>query len=104
MYKLTFLPLAKKDMDEIVYYISFNLKNKKAALDSANEFIKNANNILTFSYGASEYTSLVNKLEYTYRCVKIKNFYMFYVIDEDKKVITIVRVLYRKRNIDKLLK
>ena len=27
MYKLEFLPIAKKDMDDIIYYVSNNLKN-----------------------------------------------------------------------------
>ena len=27
MYKLEILPIAKKDMDDIIYYISHNLKN-----------------------------------------------------------------------------
>ena len=32
MYKLEFLTIAKKDMDDIIYYISNTLNNKKAAL------------------------------------------------------------------------
>ena len=90
-------------MDEIIYYIAYNLKNKKAALDLASEFVKQANNILIFPYGVSEYIPF-NKLEYTYRCVKIRNICMFYTIDENNKVITIVRVLYRKMDIEKILK
>lgn len=31
MYKLQFLPIAKKDMDDIVYYVSNNLKNSSSA-------------------------------------------------------------------------
>ena len=31
MYKIEFLPLAKKDIDDIIYYISHNLKNITAS-------------------------------------------------------------------------
>ena len=43
------------------------------------------------------------KLKYEYRSYKIKNFLIFYTIDENKKLITIVRVLYQKVNIDNIL-
>ena len=33
MYKLEFLPIAKKDIDDIVYYITNNLKNRTAAIN-----------------------------------------------------------------------
>ena len=33
MYKLEFLPIAKKDIDDIIYYISNNLKNNAAAIN-----------------------------------------------------------------------
>ena len=31
MYKIEFLPIAKKDIDDIIYYISYNLKNITAS-------------------------------------------------------------------------
>lgn len=73
MYKLEFLPIAKKDIDEIIYYISNNLKNKTAADNLAKNFIKGANNILEFPYGSSVYKT-AKKLEWEYRYLKIKNF------------------------------
>ncbi len=103
MYRLEYLKLAKEDMDNIIYYISYHLKNKTAALHLAEEFIKSTNNIMLFPYGTSEYVSTW-KLKNKYRRVKVKNFYIFYTIDEKKKVITIARVVYRKRDLDKLLK
>lgn len=39
MYKLEFLPIAKKDIDDIIYYISNSLKNKVAAKNMADSFI-----------------------------------------------------------------
>lgn len=102
MYKLEFLSLAKEDMDNIINYISHELKNKNAALNLANDFINQTNNILLFPYSNPIYSPF-KKLKNEYRVDKIKNFLMFYIINEDKKIITIVRVIYNKRNIENLL-
>lgn len=102
MYQLEFLPIAKKDIDDIIYYISNNLKNTIAAQNLAQKFIIGANSILEFPYGSPIYNSL-KKLNYEYRSIKIKNFLMFYIINENKKVITIVRVLYQKMEINQIL-
>ena len=48
VYKLEFLPIAKRDMDDIIYYISNTLNNKKAASALAQSFINSANSILNF--------------------------------------------------------
>lgn len=103
MYKIEYLPIAKSDMEEIIYYISQELKNTKAALDLINEFRKQEKNILTFPYGSS-ICQTIKPLKYEYRKVSASNFHIFYVIDENKKIITISRVLYQKRNIEEMLK
>lgn len=103
MYKLEFLPIAKKDIDDIIYYISNNLKNNATAINLSKCFIKGANSILEFPYGLSEYKA-TSKLKNVYRSIKIKNFLMFYTINEEDKIITIVRVLYQKRDITSILK
>ncbi len=102
MYKIEFLPIAKKDIDDIIYYISNNLKNRTAAINLSKEFIKGANSILEFPYGLSEYRTN-NKLNNVYRSIKIKKFLMFYTINEKDKIITIVRVLYQKMDINSIL-
>lgn len=102
MYNLEFLPIAKKDMDDIVYYISNVLNNRTAAINLSKCFVEGANSILNFPYGSSEY-KLVKNLKNVYRSIKIKNFLMFYTINETKKVITIVRVLYQKMDINSVL-
>lgn len=101
MYTLQILPTAEKDMENIIYYISHKLRNKLAAIKLSECFINGAKSILDFPYGAPAY-SFVN-LKYEYRSINIKNFLMFYTIDEDKKVITIMRVLYNKMDINHIL-
>ena len=102
MYKLEFLPIAKKDIENIIYYISNNLKNKTAAINLSNNFIKAVNNIVEFPYGSPEY-KIFTKLKYVYRKIKIKNFLMFYTINEENKTIIVVRILYSKMNINNIL-
>lgn len=102
MYQLVYLHLAKEDMEHIIYYIRYNLKNKSAAVNMANEFIRVANSILEFPYGNTEYIP-VKPLKNQYRSVKVKNFILFYTINEESKIITIVRVLYQKRDLEKIL-
>lgn len=102
MYKLELLPIAKKDIDDIIYYISNNLENKTAARNLANNFIKGTNSILEFPYGTSVYKT-TKELEQEYRSLKVKNFLMFYTINENDKIITIVRVLYHKMDINNIL-
>lgn len=46
MYKLEFLPIAKKDIDQIIDYISNTLKNPSSARNLAKQFIECSNNIL----------------------------------------------------------
>ena len=90
-------------MENIIYYISHNLNNKKAALTLTDELIQGTRSICDFPYGVSEYVP-IKKLNHTYRRIQVRNFYMFYTINEETKIITIARVLYRKRDIDHLLK
>ncbi|MBR2828379.1 MAG: type II toxin-antitoxin system RelE/ParE family toxin [Bacilli bacterium] len=103
MFKLNFLPTAKKDMDDIIYYISNIIKNKTAAHKLANDFINGANSILEFPYASPIYKT-TKRLRQDFRIFKIKNFLMFYTINEKDKEVTIVRVLYQKMDVNKRLK
>ena len=87
MYNLEFLPIAKKDMDDIVYYISNVLNNRTAAINLSKCFVEGANSILNFPYGSYKF---VKNLKNVYRSIKIKNFLMFYTINETKKVIFVL--------------
>ena len=102
MYKIEFLPLAKKDIDDIIYYISHNLKNITASKKLRDLFMQSLDNIIEFSYGSSIYQS-VGTLKYEYRSYRVKNCLMFYIVNEKQKLITIVRVLYQKMDINNIL-
>jgi plasmid stabilization system protein ParE len=102
MYKVGVLPVAVNDMEEIIYYVSHNLKNLSAARNLSNSFVEAMNSILKFPFGLPVYKT-IKKLKNEYRSIKIKNFLMFYTINEKEKTITIVRVLYQKKDINNIL-
>lgn len=103
MYKLEFLPIAKNDMLEIVKYISDDLKNPQAASKLADEFIEVAESVCQFPYANNVYMP-IKPLDLEYRRIIVKNYLMFYTVDENAKTVTIMRVVYARRNIDKQIK
>ena len=56
LYKLEYLPIARKDMLDIVRYISQDLKNPDAAKRLAAALVDQLNNVLTFPYSVPEPT------------------------------------------------
>ena len=98
MYKLEYLPVAQRDMVEIVRYISGELQNPAAADRLANA----AESILTFPYALPAYQP-IRPLKREYRKILVQNFLMLYWVDEEKKLVTIARVVYAKRDVARLL-
>ena len=103
MYKIEFLPIPKEDIDHIIYHISHHLKNISASKKLRSLFMNSLDYILQFPYGNPVYQT-TGTLKNEYRSYRVENFLMFYHINEDEKIITIVRVLYQKMDISNLLK
>lgn len=102
MYKLEYLPVAQRDMVEIVRYISGELQNPTAAARLAMELVNSAESVLTFPYALPAYQP-IRSLKREYRKILVQNFLMFYWVDEEKKLVTVARVVYAKRDISRLL-
>lgn len=102
MYELEYLPIARMDMLQIVQYISRELKNPEAAEHLATEMIHAAESVLIFPYSTPVYQP-IRTLKREYRKIVVQNYLMFYWIDEEKKVVTIARVIYAKRDYGRLL-
>ncbi len=101
-YKLEFLPIAKKDMTDIVLYISKDLQNPDAADRLAIEFIETAETLLTFPYTVPAYQP-IRPLKHEYRKIAVQNYLMFFWINEKDKTVTIARVIYAKKDYNRLL-
>lgn len=102
MYKLEYLPIALQDIVEIVNYISHTLKNQESASNLAESFIEKAESLLKFPY-KNPVCQLIRPLKYEYRKILVENYIMFYRVDEEKKLVTIARVIYAKRDFSNLL-
>ena len=102
MYRLEFLPDALQDMTEIIRYISHDLDNKTAALSLSEKLLSSAEKLKDFPYAHPVYQP-IRPLEKEYRKCVVKNYLMFYTVDEVEKTITIARVIFGKRDTEKML-
>ena len=102
-YQVEFLPSAQEDMVEIVRYISQELLNPIAAEDLAEDFVKTADSLSAFPYAHEAYIP-IRPLKHEYRKVSVKNYLMFFWVEEEKKIVTVARVIYAARDYGKLLK
>jgi len=102
MYQLKFLPLALQDMIEIVRYISHELFDPNAADNLADEMIAAAKRLVDFPY-INAIHQPIKPLKKEYRKLIVKNYIMFYWIDDKEKQVTIARVVYARRDYEKLL-
>ena len=102
MYSLEFLSVAKNDMLEIVKYISEELKNPVAADKLADDFILSAERVCEFPYSNNVYRP-IKPLETEYRRFIVNNYLMFYTVDETTKTVTVMRVIYARRDLEKQL-
>ena len=102
MYKLEFLPIARDDMLEAVKYIANELKSPVAAQNLADDFISAAERLCEFPYANNVYVP-IKPLELEYRRTIVKNYLMFYTVNEQTKTVTIMRVIYSKRDIENII-
>ena len=102
MYKLESLPVARRDMIEIVRYISQELQNPTAADQLAMELIEAGDSIPKFPYANPAFIP-IRPLKHEYRKLLVQNYFMFYWVDEVKKLVTVARVVYARRDYKRLL-
>lgn len=102
MYKLEYLPAARQDMVEIVRYLSQELCNPSAAEQLALELIEAGDRIPVFPY-ANPACIPIRPLKHEYRKLLVRNYLMFYWVDEAKKLVTVARVIHAKRAHERLL-
>ncbi len=102
MYKLEYLPAALQDLTEIARYISHSLNNPHAANNLSEEIVERVNQLTEAPYANPSYIS-IKPLTHEYRKLLIKNWLALYWIDEYAKTVTVARIIYAKRNYERLL-
>ncbi len=99
MYSSSYTALARKDLDEILQYISVELSNPIAASNLFKE-IKSA--ISTICRYPESCPLVINRSlkSRTIRRKLIKNYTLYYTQDKARKKIYIIRIMYSKRKHD----
>jgi toxin ParE1/3/4 len=100
MHKLKYLPLAVRDLNEIVDYISDALHAPKAALDLVDELDRSLLRLELFPYSCRVYQP-IRPLETEYRVMPVKNYLVFYVVTEQE--VEIHRILYVKMDVSNVV-
>lgn len=99
-YKLSFLPLFEQDLNEIVDYITANLQKPSAAERLVDDIEATVYKRLEAPLSFAPFRSS-KKRPHPYYRINVRNFSVFYVVIDD--TMEVRRVLYSKRNLDKLL-
>jgi plasmid stabilization system protein ParE len=97
MYNVEFLPIANKDITDTLQYISHTLDNKSAAKNIAESIAKSIDLLSEFPYSNPVYNP-IRPLHIEYRKIIVKNYIMFYSVNENHKTVTVHRFIYSGRN------
>lgn len=102
-YKVQITDFAKAELSEIVGYISESLCNKTAATSLLNEFSEQKSLLYDNPYTFSECPLEGLRRKGYRRFIFKKNYVALYLVDEDKKIVTIMHIFYAKRDYEKLV-
>ena len=94
-YELRILPLFEEDLNEIVDYITYRLRNPIAANNLIDAVETAIYERLPFAESFEPYPSNRDRRHPYYR-IQVKNFTIFYVVIDN--VMEVRRMLYSKRN------
>ncbi len=97
MHKLTYLPLAKKDLLDIINYIKYILKAPEAAFDLVDALDISIARLEQFPYQCRLYQE-GESFRAEYRMLPVKNYLVFYVVTELE--VEIHRIIYARMNIE----
>lgn len=100
-YRLT--KRAESDLDGIVSYIAVFLTNPQAASDFVDKLQDNIEEARAFPESGSLVHNEFLQLE-SVRKKLVGNYIMYYLPDMGEEIIYVLRIVYRKRNMDEILK
>lgn len=102
-YQLFVTSLAERDISEAADYIAFVLKNPQASDRLLDEVELQLGNLAQFpaSHPLANDPLLA---AWGIRFVQVKNYLAFYVISEERQLVTVIRFLYARSNWANILK
>ena len=96
MYKVVYLPIACRQLEEAVAYIAENLCAPDAADDLINAVDEAVRALSEMPYRHALYP-LLFAMKREIRFIPIKNYNLFYVVNEDRKTVEIWRLIHLLR-------
>ena len=99
-YNIQYLNSFSEELEDILSYIRYILKNEKAANNLLNNIIVAINKRSENPKSFEKYKSKKN-LKYEWYRIYIGNFTIFYTVKECRMIVA--HILYSARNIDKLI-
>ena len=99
-YKLRILPLFEDDLNEVVDYITYRLRNPIVAEALVDEVEKAIYERLSCAESFAPYPSSRER-KYPYYPIQVKNFTIFYVVIGN--TMEVRRIIYSRRNMEKLI-
>lgn len=102
MYNVYFLPIANKDITDALKYISQKLDNIIVANNLAEQIEKAINLLGEFPY-SNPVCIPIRPLKTEYRKILVKNYMLFYTVDENKKAVTVYRFIYSGINYSEII-
>lgn len=88
---------AYEDLDSIYGYIKNDLKNENVALDLIDEIEKSILRLKDYPYSCCLVED--DKLkDQGYRKLIVKNYITFYLVSDEEKVVSIMRILYGRQD------
>lgn len=87
---------ADKDMRSIVEYIAVTLSSPNSALSQLTRFEEKINSLEELPFRFPVYKNDI-------RFVPVDNYLVFYTADEAAKTVSIIRVMYGKRDVENLI-
>ena len=97
-YSIEITPSAVGDIDEAFDYIAFHLENPQAAFDLTDAIYLGIRDLTTMPERFPLWKREPMKSNGV-RIMGIKNFNVFYCVDKHRHAVSVIRVIYNRRNV-----
>ena len=101
MYRIVYLPTARRQLRDAALYIATELNNPDAAESLMDDVDEQVKGLQEMPYRHEIYPTLY-AMKHEIRFVPVKRYLLFYVVKEQEKTVEIWRFLHQLQNTNKL--
>ena len=94
MYKIVYLPTARRQLEDAVMYIAADLNAPEAAMELTDEVDEAVRKLSEIPYRFPIYHTLY-AMKHEIRFFPVKNYNVYYVVHEESKAVEIRRILHQ---------